>query len=197
MLDSGALMGLIGALSGAAIGAIGAVYGPLVLKKKERHWQELARDDDLYTARITSLTYGRLRTRQWFDYLNLTVTLSTVGEQVDVKEFAETCHKHRSESHDAIYDPVLLRVAARPMRHSVVALQNASDMIAQAVWRSDFAGGQVPSEVTEALEAAATARSWFRTAIERVVEARTGLTAQEFSQRYPSGFPSLPDERAR
>ncbi|MGW3513700.1 hypothetical protein [Streptomyces sp. NPDC000994] len=53
MPDGSALMGLIGALSGAAIGAIAAIYGPLVLKKKERHWQELAREDDQYTTRVT------------------------------------------------------------------------------------------------------------------------------------------------
>lgn len=81
------------------------------------------------------------------------------------------------------------------MHDSVAVSQSASDTITKALRRGAFVGDRVPAEVTEALEAAATARSWFRTAIERLVEAREGLTAREFAQRYPSGFPGLPDER--
>ncbi|MFF3215747.1 hypothetical protein ACFYYB_34610 [Streptomyces sp. NPDC002886] len=196
MPDGSALMGLIGAASGAVVGATAAVYGPLVLKKKERHWQELAREDDLYTTRVTALTLGRLKTRRWFDYLNLTVALAVAGEHVDVKEFVATCHNHRSESFDSIYAPVLLHVAGRRMHGSVDALQHASNVITRAVLGRDFDGGQVPTEVADVLETADIARTWFREAIERLVAAREALTAQEFARRYPSGFPG-PDGRAR
>lgn len=187
MPDGSALMGLIGAASGAVVGATAAVYGPLVLKKKERQWQELAREDELYTTQVTALTLGRLKTRRWFDYLNLTVAMAVAGEQVDIKEFVETCHDHRSESFDSIYAPVLQHVGGRSMHYSVTALQRASDTIAVIAGSRGFDGGQVPTSVTEALEAADIARTWFRTTIERLVATREAMTAQEFARRYPGG----------
>ncbi|MBC3844635.1 hypothetical protein GXW82_44005 [Streptacidiphilus sp. 4-A2] len=200
MADSGALMGLIGAIGGALIGGAAGVYGPLLLRRREareleaeRAAERLAsaveRAQEEASARIVSLSAARVTTRLWFDFLVQTVNRASAGEQIDILAFHAEQRRLAEEATGFCYDIARLRMADRwhgDPNDILRSLRNASDVIYHALMTGERTGAWAPSvtEIAVVLDEVATARSWFRLAVERLV--------QEYPQTSPAFHPLPP-----
>ncbi|MFG2919750.1 hypothetical protein ACGF0D_43660 [Kitasatospora sp. NPDC048298] len=185
MVDSGALLGLIGAAGGALIGGAAGVFGPLLLKRRERRELEadrvaerLALENErkwqLADDKLRYLTITRVRTRLWFDFLVQTVSRASAGEQIDIQAFHAERNRLAEDATDICYELARLRMTDHSGDPNGVlqALRNASEMIYRALMVSEGASASAPSvvEIAVALDEVVTARSWFRLAIDQLVQ---------------------------
>ena len=79
-----AVIGLIGVVGGAVVGGAAAIYGPLLLRQKERRDARRQHEGDrvamLDDQRLVALTVARVRTRNWYDFLLQTVSEALAGD---------------------------------------------------------------------------------------------------------------------
>lgn len=182
MTDSGAVIGLIGAVGGAVVGGAAGVYGPLLLKRQERRdleadrtLESLIADRDMAAEvrveRLAILTVARVKTRLWYDFLSQTANRASAGEPLDTQAFTAEQDRLSEEAMGACYALSAIRVSAGRDSHGVLkSLRHASEVIYEALRRGEFHGAPMPSSVVDALEAVASARSWFRLTADRLVE---------------------------
>ncbi|MFF0132023.1 hypothetical protein ACFYTG_41020 [Streptomyces mirabilis] len=184
MADSGAVMGLIGAIGGALVGGAAGVYGPLLLKARERRQVEadraterLALQEDrareLADEKLLTLSVARVRTRLWYDFLVQTVTRVSTGEPVDIQTFHTEGSRLAGEAMDICYGLARLRMAGADggdPNGVLRALRNASEVVYTALRNEELTDAPTPAAVRDALDTAASARSWFRLTIDRLVE---------------------------
>ncbi|MGW3725364.1 hypothetical protein [Streptomyces sp. NPDC000851] len=168
MADNGALIGLAGVLGGALIGGVAGVYGPLLLKRKERHHIEADVKRQQSGDATMALIEARAKTRLWLDYLISTVAQATAGASVDRDAFAAKLERLGEDAVTSCYRLEFFReeivgLTSYHLYYSVAESMRASALaIEKALASNAFAGGRVPNEVLNALMKAERNRTWFR-----------------------------------
>ncbi|MFE4492445.1 hypothetical protein ACFRKD_08285 [Streptomyces niveus] len=177
MADSSALIGLIGALGGAVTTAIAGVYGPSLLKRKERGQQELDGRRQVTDAAISALVDARLATRRWQDYLERVAARASAGNGVDLEDFTQESERLGDEAMRTCFtlsSHGIRRVTTQDHRWVLGSLRRASTVIHNALTSNAFVIGPWPDDVRAALDNAERNRVYFRALLNHVIEERFG-----------------------
>ncbi|MFG2440869.1 hypothetical protein [Streptomyces sp. NPDC048508] len=177
MADSSALIALIGALGGAATTAIAGVYGPALLKRKDRRQQELDGMRQVTDAAIGALVDARLATRRWQDYLEQVAERASNGNGVTLQDFVRESERLGDEAMRtcfALSSHGIRRVTTRDQRWVLGSLRAASTAIHDALVSNAFVIGPWPDAVRTALDDAERGRVFFRALLDRMIEERFG-----------------------
>ncbi|MFD8993524.1 hypothetical protein [Streptomyces abikoensis] len=179
MADS-ALVGLAGVIGGALIAGGAAVWGPLLLKRKDQH--QAVADGEKHQAdeAMKALIDARAKTRLWLDYLVSTVAQAAAGVPIDQNAFETKAEKLGEAAVGACYhleffEKQIVSVGAYHLYYEAMGtMRTSAAVIKTALASGAVAEGHVPNEVMDVLTQAERTRAWFRLASAHLATIRAG-----------------------
>uniref|UniRef100_UPI001C0CD12F hypothetical protein n=1 Tax=Streptomyces sp. JHA26 TaxID=1917143 RepID=UPI001C0CD12F len=152
---------------GALVGGVAAVYGPLLLKRRERRHAEVDAKRQQTDDATAALIEARAKTRLWLDYLVSTVAQAAAGAPVDRDAFTAKLERLGEDAVNSCYRLEFFKdidgLTSYHLYYSVGQSMRASTFAIETALASNaFAEGRVPNEVLDALMTAEQTRTWFR-----------------------------------